>query len=449
MSAELEAAAQLTVAGPQVSPRGLLSSWGRLCLDALSRRRVQLIGGTIFAVLLPALVRWSVIGFLDAPTPDRLMHGDLVLRNSIPLTLVALVAGYIILQQLRAHPGARSFAFVIYPFTLCYGACVLGLLISRADYSRYQIFSSYVLAIAWFIGVDGLISRRMSWRLGYLPRLHQGELPRSSRVNWTGIADAGSDPNRLMGVVADLSANHEPSWERYMARAALAGVPVFDVRQVSEWLTGQVRLENLSQNTLSAGLSQQAYVRLKWLIDIGIIVLVGPFFALMIVAASIAIRLESRGPAIFTQTRMGHRGRPFTIYKLRTMRLASSGESYTTDGDPRITRVGAFLRKRRLDEFPQIWNIVRGEMSWIGPRPEAVDLAQWYEAEVPFYCYRHMVRPGITGWAQVNQGNVARPDAAAKKLRYDFYYIKYLSPWLDLLIIAKTVRTIATGFGSK
>ncbi len=125
------------------------------------------------------------------------------------------------------------------------------------------------------------------------------------------------------------------------------------------------------------------------------------------------------------------------------------GSQFTADNDPRITRVGRVLRKYRIDELPQIINILAGEMSWIGPRPEAVELSQWYEREVPFYVYRHIVRPGITGWAQVNQGNVAEVEAATYKLHYDFYYIKHFSPWLDVLITAKTIRTVLTGFGSK
>ena len=122
---------------------------------------------------------------------------------------------------------------------------------------------------------------------------------------------------------------------------------------------------------------------------------------------------------------------------------------YTVDHDPRITRIGRLIRKYRIDELPQIFNILRGEMSWIGPRPEAVDLAEWYERDIPFYAYRHAVRPGITGWAQTNQGNVAEIDAATAKLHYDFYYIKHFSPSLDLLIALKTIKTILTGFGSR
>ncbi len=220
---------------------------------------------------------------------------------------------------------------------------------------------------------------------------------------------------------------------------------------MSEWLTGKVRVEHLSENTLSSNLARIVYARVKRLFDIAGVILAAPVFFPIIAFAALLVRIESPGSALFTQTRMGHRGQPFTIYKLRSMHLETqpTGQAYTSDHDPRVTRVGAFIRKYRIDEFPQILNILKGEMSWIGPRPEAASLADWYEREVPFYCYRHIVRPGITGWAQVHQGNVARPDAASEKLHYDFYYIKNLSPWLDLLIAAKTLQTILTGFGSK
>jgi lipopolysaccharide/colanic/teichoic acid biosynthesis glycosyltransferase len=121
----------------------------------------------------------------------------------------------------------------------------------------------------------------------------------------------------------------------------------------------------------------------------------------------------------------------------------------TKDGDDRITRIGSFLRRSRLDELPQIFNILAGEMSWIGPRPEAAVLSTWYTGEIPFYRYRHVVKPGISGWAQVNQGHVAGVDDVHRKLQYDFYYIKYFSPWLDSLIVFSTIRTMLTGFGSR
>ena len=121
----------------------------------------------------------------------------------------------------------------------------------------------------------------------------------------------------------------------------------------------------------------------------------------------------------------------------------------TKQGDPRVTRLGRWLRLTRIDEVPQIINILRGEMSWIGPRPEALVLSQWYERELPFYRYRHIVIPGITGWAQVNQGHVSEVGDVHEKLHYDFYYIKNFSPWLDVVILLRTIETMLTGSGAR
>jgi lipopolysaccharide/colanic/teichoic acid biosynthesis glycosyltransferase len=121
----------------------------------------------------------------------------------------------------------------------------------------------------------------------------------------------------------------------------------------------------------------------------------------------------------------------------------------TSDNDERITRVGKWLRWLRLDELPQMFNILMWQMSWIGPRPEAEVLSIWYTSEIPFYRYRHVVKPGISGWAQVNQGHVAAVDEVHRKLQYDFYYIKYFSPWLELLILFRTVKTMLTGWGAR
>ena len=141
------------------------------------------------------------------------------------------------------------------------------------------------------------------------------------------------------------------------------------------------------------------------------------------------------------------------MYKFRTMREIKVDDerraAITSHGDGRVTRVGKFLRKTRLDELPQIFNILKGQMSWIGPRPEAQVLSIWYTSEIPFYHYRHVVKPGISGWAQVNQGHVAEVDEVRRKLQYDFYYIKYFSPWLDLLILLRTIKIVFSGWGAR
>jgi len=126
-----------------------------------------------------------------------------------------------------------------------------------------------------------------------------------------------------------------------------------------------------------------------------------------------------------------------------------SGAQFAQANDMRVTRVGKFIRKTRIDELPQFFNILKGDMSLIGPRPEQRTFVEQFEKEIPFYAYRHVVRPGITGWAQVTQGYAADADETRIKLEHDFYYIKNFSLWLDILIVLKTIRTMLTGFGAR
>jgi lipopolysaccharide/colanic/teichoic acid biosynthesis glycosyltransferase len=189
---------------------------------------------------------------------------------------------------------------------------------------------------------------------------------------------------------------------------------------------------------------------LDWMIAACAAIVLAPAF----IGLAIAIRTTSPGPAFFRQRRIGYKGNVFTVYKFRTMTVAreldcARDDAMTKNDDVRITSLGRFLRRTRIDELPQIINILRGEMSWIGPRPEAEVLSRWYEAEIPFYRYRHIVKPGITGWAQVSQGHVTDLDDVRNKLHYDFYYIKHYSPWIDLLIVVRTIGTMLTGFGAR
>ena len=259
------------------------------------------------------------------------------------------------------------------------------------------------------------------------------------------------------GIVVDLRADLDDEWERMLAEAALEGVPVYHLKQLQESITGQLEIEHISENSLGSLAPNEGYGKVKQIADMSAAIILLPLLSPLLMLVALAIKLDSRGPILFRQQRMGFRGRPFNVFKFRTMTPAShsTGEdearrrAMTQSDDQRITRIGRFLRRTRIDEIPQILNVLRGEMSWIGPRPEAVSLSSWYERELPFYIYRHVVKPGITGWAQVNQGHVAEIAEVHHKLCYDFYYIKYLSAWLDALILFRTVRTVITGSGSK
>jgi len=170
----------------------------------------------------------------------------------------------------------------------------------------------------------------------------------------------------------------------------------------------------------------------------------------LMLLCALAIWLEDRGPVLFTQTRIGQNRRPFKLYKLRTMRVrppTDADDKYTRPGDARITRIGRLLRTTRLDEFPQLLNVLFGDMSMIGPRAEWDELVQNYETEIPCYHFRHLLKPGITGWAQVNYPYGANLQDTLRKLEYDLYYIRHFSFRLDAAIILKTIHIMLFGRG--
>jgi exopolysaccharide biosynthesis polyprenyl glycosylphosphotransferase len=168
-------------------------------------------------------------------------------------------------------------------------------------------------------------------------------------------------------------------------------------------------------------------------------------------AVGIAIRLTSPGPAIFRQKRFGKGGKVFTLYKFRTMRDGAekgTGAVWCQKGDPRITWVGKWLRKTRIDELPQLLNVLKGDMAFVGPRPERPEFVEELRKKIPFYHHRHFVKPGITGWAQVSFPYAATLEDSEEKLRYDLYYVKNMSIFFDLIIILATIRTVIRGGGS-
>ncbi len=175
------------------------------------------------------------------------------------------------------------------------------------------------------------------------------------------------------------------------------------------------------------------------------------FLSPILVATIIAIKLDSAGPALYRQRRVGFGGREFEVFKFRSMVTDAerNGPQYATLKDDRITGVGRFIRKFRIDEIPQAINVLRGEMSFVGPRPERPEFVRDLEREIPLYHCRHLVKPGITGWAQVKYEYAASVEGARNKLRYDLYYIRNFSPVLDLVIVLMTVRVALLGLGSR
>ncbi|HEX2458099.1 MAG TPA: TIGR03013 family XrtA/PEP-CTERM system glycosyltransferase [Vicinamibacterales bacterium] len=222
-----------------------------------------------------------------------------------------------------------------------------------------------------------------------------------------------------------------------------------------EEYTGRIALETLRPSwfVFSSGFRKTRLLLWgKRVLDVGLalvgLVLAAPF----LLTGAVLVTLTSPGGALYRQGRVGLNGRVFTIYKLRTMRAdaeVGTGPIWSTLNDPRVTPVGRFLRKTRLDELPQLWNVLRGDMSFVGPRPERPQFVTLLTATIPFFNQRHVLKPGITGWAQIRHSYAASVDDAKEKLQYDLYYIKNLSLWLDLLILVETVKTVVRQRGAR
>ncbi|MER8950800.1 sugar transferase [Mesorhizobium sp. M0959] len=411
----------------------------------LLRMRFQLLGGLTFAILLPALIRLSF---------DQEVIRSPNLQVTIFAAFIAHTTGYFFYKRIGNFPGVAAAGYILPTFALTYGLVFATIFFFRFDYSRFQAAASFIQSTLWYFGLSLATRRLDAHRLAIIPGGDVNRLESIPGVNWHRIHSPNTVVEYATGVVADLRADLSDEWERYIADRALSGTPVYHVKQISESLTGRVEIEHLSENTLGSLNPNQAYLKIKQAIDWASALFVLVVFSPLLLFVAIAIKSDSPGPALFRQKRTGYRGHPYEVYKFRTMKLSDTSvdekeAAITKVGDARITRLGQFLRKSRIDELPQAFNILRGEMSWIGPRPEALVLSKWYEAELPFYRYRHIVRPGITGWAQVNQGHVAAVDDVLEKLHYDFYYIKNFSPWLDVLIVFRTIRTMLTGFGAR
>jgi sugar transferase (PEP-CTERM system associated) len=240
-----------------------------------------------------------------------------------------------------------------------------------------------------------------------------------------------------------------------LLRAKMSGVRVEYATTTYERLTGKIMLDDLKPSWLifCDGFRASRVTRfVKRMLDLSLSIILAIVSAPFMALTALAIRLDSPGPMLYSQERVGENGAVFKIYKFRSMRTDAemAGKPiWARDNDDRITRVGRFIRKTRLDELPQLWNVMRGDMSFVGPRPERPFFVDQLAQEIPFYLQRHAVRPGLTGWAQVKYQYGSTVEDAMEKLRYDLYYIKHLSIVFDLTIVLDTVKVILFGKGAK
>lgn len=401
----------------------------------------SLLGGWLFSVALPASLLWGL---------DVLTELNTGRQNAILAASVAHVVSHWLMRALQRYPGARSAVHIPPQVLLTFAVCTLATLLLRVDMSRLLMVVSAGLTLIWCYGDFALRRRYQRPKLAIVPFGTATELLAIPGIDPRPLEGPRLDGRRYDGVVADLDAIPDAQWERFLAQCALARIPVYHARQIFESLTGRVRITHIAENEMGALLPSLAYERAKYLIDVVLILLSLPLTLPLALVTAISIRLESPGPVIFVQERVGQGNRSFRIYKFRSMVTSSEdeGNQFASENDSRVTRVGRIIRKLHIDEIPQFVNVLKGEMSLIGPRPEQRVFVEQFESEIPFYSYRHVVKPGITGWAQVTQGYVENTDGTRLKIEHDFFYIKHCSLALDFLIVMKTIRAMLTGVGA-
>ncbi len=252
------------------------------------------------------------------------------------------------------------------------------------------------------------------------------------------------------GVVLDRHVRSSDERTRLLGELKMQHLRLYSVEAVAELTSGRKMLPTAADSLWEID-NDPSYDRAKRLLDVATTIALSPLWLPLAACVALAVRFDSKGPALYSQPRVGRDGQVFTLWKFRSMvhGLQAPGVHFAQAEDPRITRVGRVLRRTRLDELPQLFNVLMGHMSLIGPRPEQTAFVRDFAATIPSYPYRHLVRPGLTGWAQVQQGYADSADTTRIKLSYDLYYVAHYSLALDLLIAAKTVKTVCTGFGAR
>jgi sugar transferase (PEP-CTERM system associated) len=390
----------------------------------LYRREGSLsFGGQLGRVLLAVAIGVPVAYVLFSVTP----HGYEA-RSSIGYTVLLTLCGLIVLRQVVFWAGAAGVG--------ARRVLIIGTGADAAGVEQALASMGYPsLSIVGFYPAGDL-----SEAPAVAPdRILPATLPLTEVVNGLGVKELIVAVREQRGGVLPLND---------LVDCRVSGIPITDLAGVYERVRGEVPLESLKASWLIYGQGfAQSGVRstVKRVFDLLVSIVLLVVALPVMVLTALAIRLESAGPVIYRQERVGRGGRPFTCLKFRSMRIDAEPDGvarWAIESDPRVTRVGRFIRRSRIDELPQLINVIRGDMSFVGPRPERPSFVNELKQTIPYYELRHSVKPGITGWAQVRYSYGASVEDARKKLQFDLYYVKNHSLFLDLLILVETVRVV-------
>jgi lipopolysaccharide/colanic/teichoic acid biosynthesis glycosyltransferase len=410
------------------------------------RRQLVNIGRMLLS--LSCLVAFETILSLLLEGRYLLSASDTIRVSALLITGIYLII-FLVALRLSRWTRFRTGEQLLSVWLILGLAGTLGLMMFRLPYSVTFLGLIYPTATVILLLFGRGLSQRSSMRLGVPTRL----IDQIDSLTGAFIPmDSASLPEGAIdAVLVSEEQLSEPGWTPFLSWCALNAVPVIMLRDYIEAESGRVDLKNFTFTDLLHVRSSDTYLFVKRVFDAVCSLLLLFVFSIPMALVVVVIKLETTGPAIFAQQRIGLGGVSFTMYKFRSMVTDAErgGAQFAARGDKRVTRFGKFIRKYRIDELPQLYNVLRGDMSLIGPRPEQKNLLDELVEEIPLFPFRHSVRPGITGWAQVCQGYAYDVDSSSEKITYDLFYIKNLSFLLDMTIIVRTIRIMLTGFGSR
>ena len=402
-----------------------------------------------------ALIDWLV----------PLTRAQTIFVDTLWWSICAFLATTLLIDRFIHVPAAEGGIWVVFSSAASFASLLVVFGANHSFYSRAALAGAFVLVTSWlFIGIR-MHLRSLVLRLGVPEPAVLGllsaarEALRDARLTHVQAELVETrDVGELMsldGVVIDRYSEKSEELRRIITMLKLGGVRIYSADHIHEILTGRLALSHTEDSFLDDSSGRVIYFVIKRVLDVlgASVLLLG--LGIPMLAITLALRIENGQRALFVQERVGHGGRIFRMIKFCTMRPVASGASDEVGlvsqqhDELRVTRVGRLLRHYRLDELPQLFNVLAGSMSLIGPRPEWVATAAEFFDRIPHYPYRHLVRPGITGWAQVNQGHVTDLPDAMIKLELDLFYVKHMSFALDLVIGIRTMRTVLTGHGAR
>lgn len=403
------------------------------------------MAGVYFSVALAAAVLPLLyVVILQASVAD----GEFELKHQVHIAL-NVVANLICLAGVFHARGnfESRLKVALSGVMMTFGMMLMMILLFRMYYSRPVLIASLFASIAIVTTFNILIQGARRCRIGVVPEGLAADTLNQLGQDAVYVTSPDEPAWAYDVILLDWAKVRNPCWLQFATRAILSGTEVHHVAAYVESRQGRVLPAHFECDHAAYPRSSLYINCYKRLLDIIVVLALLPIVLIIAGGAACLIKLTMGGPIFFNHQRVGVDGRPFKMFKLRTMRPAPVGAAVTATrvGDERITRLGHFLRRFRIDELPQFYNILIGDMSLVGPRPEQPELARAYARKLPKFNNRTMLRPGITGWAQVRGSYAADESETMHKLAYDLYYLKHASWSLDMYIVLQTVKTLITG----